>query len=74
LHDNMDYTPYEGMEVTGWPRTVISRGRVVIADEKLQVDRGSGYFLEREPIDPNISIPSENSPLSPIHTFGADLL
>jgi dihydropyrimidinase len=28
LHDKMDYTPYEGREVTGWPVTVISRGEV----------------------------------------------
>ncbi len=26
LHENMDYTPYEGMTLTGWPATVISRG------------------------------------------------
>ena len=74
LHDNMDYTPYEGMEVTGWPRTVISQGRVVVMDEKLQVERGSGEFLERQPIDPDTSIPTDNSPLSPKHNFGADLL
>ncbi len=30
LHDNMDYTPYEGREITGWPRLVLSRGRVVV--------------------------------------------
>ena len=74
LHDNMDYTPYEGMEVTGWPRTVISQGRVVVTDEKLQVERGSGEFLERQPIDPDTSTPTDNSPLSPKHNFGADLL
>ena len=35
LHDNMDYTPYEGIEVTGWPRTVIIRGRIAVEDETL---------------------------------------
>ena len=29
LHDNMDYTPYEGREVTGWPVITLSRGQVV---------------------------------------------
>lgn len=30
LHDNADYTPYEGLEVTGWPETVILRGIPVV--------------------------------------------
>ena len=29
LHDNMDYTPYEGRRITGWPVTTLSRGEVV---------------------------------------------
>jgi dihydropyrimidinase len=45
LHDNVGYTPYEGMKITGWPVTVISRGRVVVADGKLAAERGSGQFL-----------------------------
>jgi dihydropyrimidinase len=45
LHDNVGYTPYEGMELTGWPVTVLSRGRVVIDDGKLVAQRGSGNFL-----------------------------
>ncbi|MCP5382926.1 MAG: dihydropyrimidinase [Kordiimonadaceae bacterium] len=47
LHDNMDYTPYEGMIATGWPTTVISRGRIVIENEALKVERGSGQYLKR---------------------------
>jgi dihydropyrimidinase len=27
-----DYTPYEGMSVTGWTRTVLMRGTVVVED------------------------------------------
>lgn len=30
LHDGADYTPYEGIAVTGWPETVILRGMLVI--------------------------------------------
>ena len=37
LHDNVGYTPYEGMQLTGWPETVISRGRVVVRDGDLHV-------------------------------------
>jgi dihydropyrimidinase len=74
LHDNMDYTPYEGMEITGWPRTVISRGRVVVEDETLRVERGSGRFLERQPMDPKTEGPGDDAPLSSSNTFGADLM
>ena len=44
----MDYTPYEGMVSNGWPITVINRGRIVIEDEELKVDRGSGQYLKRQ--------------------------
>lgn len=45
IHDNVGYTPYEGRQITGWPVTVLSRGRVVVDGGKLQVERGSGNFL-----------------------------
>jgi dihydropyrimidinase len=45
IHDNVGYTPYEGMRLTGWPVTVLSRGRVVVDDGKLVAERGSGTFL-----------------------------
>lgn len=45
LHDSVGYTPYEGRPLTGWPVTVINRGRVVIENRQLQVEAGSGEFL-----------------------------
>jgi dihydropyrimidinase len=45
LHDEVGYTPYTGQEIKGWPETVLSRGRVVIHEGALQVERGSGAFL-----------------------------
>jgi dihydropyrimidinase len=45
LHDNVGYTPYEGRQIKGWPVTVISRGRVVVENGKLNAERGSGRFL-----------------------------
>ncbi len=45
LHDNVGYTPYEGRAITGWPVTVLNRGRIVVHDGKLHVDAGSGTFL-----------------------------
>jgi dihydropyrimidinase len=47
LHDAVGYTPYEGMTVKGWPETVLSRGRIVVADERLHAERGSGRFIAR---------------------------
>ena len=47
LHDNVGYTPYEGKQVRGWPEVVISRGRVVVQDNTLQVERGSGQYIKR---------------------------
>jgi dihydropyrimidinase len=47
----IDYTPYEGMEVTGWPVCTIRRGEVVMRDGKVQAEPGSGQFLVREPYD-----------------------
>ena len=51
LHDNMGFTPYEGMEITGWPETMIQRGEVVIQENELKADRGDGKFIHRNKID-----------------------
>ncbi len=34
------------MEVNAWPNTIISRGSVIVKDEKLLVKRGHGEFLK----------------------------
>jgi len=73
LHDNMDYTPYEGMEITGWPTTVIQRGRVVVEDNELKVDRGAGEFVPRRTVDLT-AMPGRVAPeLDPASNFGIDL-
>lgn len=45
LHHNVDYTPYEGMTVTGCPTTVVSRGEVICHDGELLARPGRGRFL-----------------------------
>ena len=45
----VDYTPYEGMEVTGWPVSTIRRGEVVMRDGKVQAAEGTSQFLPRGP-------------------------
>lgn len=46
LHHNVDYTPYEGRQIVGWPELVISRGEVVIRDGQCLGQAGRGEFLE----------------------------
>ena len=73
MHDNMEYTPYEGMEITGWPTLVIQRGNVVIEDNDLKVGRGDGEFVPRKTIDCT-GMPGRLAPeLDPQVNFGVDL-
>ena len=44
---NVDYSAYEGMEITGRVVTTLSRGRVVIDDGEYQGSAGHGKFLAR---------------------------
>jgi dihydropyrimidinase len=73
LHDNMEYTPYEGMEITGWPTTVIQRGKIVIENNELKASRGDGQFVPRRTIDCT-GMPGKQAPeLNPAMNFGVDL-
>ena len=47
LHHNVDYTPFEGRTITGWPVTVLSRGTVVCHEGQLKATAGHGRFLQR---------------------------
>jgi dihydropyrimidinase len=51
LHHRSDYTPYEGLAVTGAVRSVYVRGRTVVRDGEYVGDRGFGRFVERERLD-----------------------
>ena len=51
LQHVIDYTPYEGMTVTGWPVATIRRGEIAMRDGKVQAPPGSGRFLPRAPYD-----------------------
>jgi dihydropyrimidinase len=48
LHHGSDYTPYEGLEVTGWPVTTIVRGKTVVSDARLAAGRPTGEYMARE--------------------------
>lgn len=47
LHENVDYTAYEGFEVTGYPVMTLSRGKVVAKDGKFVGEVGAGKFIAR---------------------------
>jgi dihydropyrimidinase len=51
LHHNVDYCPYEGWEVQGYPVMTVSRGEVIVRDGKPLGAAGRGQFLHTEPID-----------------------
>ncbi len=47
----IDYTPYEGLEVTGWPVAAILRGQVVMQDGRIDARPGAGQYLPIAPYD-----------------------
>jgi dihydropyrimidinase len=48
LHENVDFTPYEGMDIQGWPIITIVRGQVVAIDGEFVGKKGYGRFIKRE--------------------------
>jgi dihydropyrimidinase len=54
LHQNVDYTPWEGWEMTGMPQIVYSRGKKVAEWSGDQVKfvgaAGAGKFVKRAPL------------------------
>ena len=47
LHDNVGYTPYEGIELAGRAAAVVAGGEVVIDGAAGQVTKGAGRFIAR---------------------------
>ncbi len=45
LHYKVGWTPYEGLELCGWPRHVIVGGNVVIRDRELVCEDARGAFI-----------------------------
>ncbi len=53
-HMNVDYSGYEGWELTGKVKTVLLRGQVAIDDNKCLVKKGYGQFVKRNKVDTKI--------------------
>jgi dihydropyrimidinase len=47
---NVDYSAYEGWELTGKVKTVLLRGQVAIADNACHVQKGYGRFVKRHKV------------------------
>src|SRR5580700_1732007 len=56
MHNATDYTPYEGLEVTGWPVLTMVRGQIVVDDGKLIGARGLGTYLARSKPPKNLAV------------------
>jgi dihydropyrimidinase len=49
FHTACDYSPFEGWEVTGWPRLTLSRGEIVYDRNRILGAPGRGRVIERKP-------------------------
>ncbi|HUR67580.1 MAG TPA: dihydropyrimidinase [Chitinophagaceae bacterium] len=49
-HMNVDYSGYEGWELTGKVKTVLLRGKVAIENNRCLVDKGYGKFIKRSKV------------------------
>lgn len=50
-HMNVDYSAYEGHELTGKIETVLLRGKVAVDAGETKVGRGYGRFIRRGPVN-----------------------
>lgn len=53
-HMNVDYSGYEGWELTGKVKTVLLRGTVAIDNNECQVEKGYGRFVKRSKVSNHI--------------------
>jgi dihydropyrimidinase len=49
-HMNVDYSSYEGWELTGKCKTVLLRGNVAIDNGKVKIQKGFGKFIRRDKV------------------------
>lgn len=47
LHENVDFTPYEGMNLKGWPELTMVRGKTIVKEGKFYGKKGFGQFVRR---------------------------
>ena len=47
LREQVDWTPYEGLALQGWPETTISRGEILVQNGQFLSQPGRGRFVAR---------------------------
>ena len=52
LHSAVDYTPYQGLKVSGFPTMTLSRGEVIVQNGEAVAAKGRGRVVQRHRIDP----------------------
>ncbi|MFN3069309.1 dihydropyrimidinase [Serratia sp. J2] len=55
LHDNADYSPYEGFQCQGAPVLTMCRGEIVARNGEFTGRQGYGQFLRRRPFNAQIA-------------------
>ena len=73
VKDRAGYTPWKGRTVKGWPTTVLLRGEVLVADDKLRGKPGSGQFLARHAGKAAEPLGRATLEFDPKRNFGAKL-
>jgi dihydropyrimidinase len=51
MRSRADYSVYDGWDVQGWPRIVVQRGQMLLADGEILARPGQGQWLRRDPAD-----------------------
>jgi dihydropyrimidinase len=57
LHHKVEYTPFEGMSVRGWPSIVVSRGDVIVENGVAAIQSARGRWLPRKRLSPSAMPP-----------------
>ena len=53
-HMNVDYSGYEGWELTGKVKSVLLRGKVAIENNECKLEKGYGKFIRRSKVSQTI--------------------
>ena len=74
MHDLAGFTPFAGNEITGWPETVLLRGKVLVEDGAFHGTPGDGRLMLRDggrAAAPTGRLAAE---MDPARNFGATLI
>ena len=74
MHDKTGFTPYVGRTITGWPETVLLRGRVLVEGDRFAGQPGDGRLMLREGGAAAAPGGRRVAEMDPARNFGAELL